>query len=149
METGLEQAEKGEEPPQKRILIVDDEEQIRYFLGLNLSGEGYIVDTAENGEEAIQKLDSENPPDLVLLDLSMPGIDGYGVLSRMDKLKIKAPVLIFSTQGDAIIKDNKRMGLEEFQEEYPKVKIQGILRKPDDILEGGILRIIHATLKKP
>lgn len=147
METDPEQAVKGEGPPQKRILIVDDEEQIRYFLGLDLSGKGYIVDTAENGEEAIQKLDSENPPDLVLLDLNMPGIDGYGVLSRMDKLKIKPPVLIFSTQGDTITRNNKRMGLGEFRGEYPEANVQGILKKPDDV--GEIPRIVHETLENP
>ncbi len=64
-----------------RILVVDDEYLIRWTLQQNLEKEGYEVLLAETGEEALEKLQGE-APDLMLLDIKLPGMDGYEVLER-------------------------------------------------------------------
>jgi len=65
-----------------RILVVDDEPQIRKALSVNLTARGYEVDLAESGEEALARAAS-NPPDLVLLDIGLPGIDGVAVVEGL------------------------------------------------------------------
>src|SRR3990172_130574 len=67
---------------EERILVVDDEYLIRWTLQQNLEKEGYQVILAETGEEAINKLEAE-APDLVLLDVKLPGMDGFEVLEKM------------------------------------------------------------------
>jgi two-component system, NtrC family, response regulator AtoC len=59
-----------------RILVVDDEYLIRWTLQQNLAKEGYEVFMAESGEEALCKVEGE-APDILLLDIKMPGMDGY------------------------------------------------------------------------
>jgi len=67
---------------EERILVVDDEYLIRWTLQQNLEKEGYQVILAESGEEALVKLEGE-APDLVLLDIKLPGMDGFEVLEKM------------------------------------------------------------------
>lgn len=67
-----------------RILVVDDEPDIRMLVRITLDGEGYDVVEASNGEEALEQIAREEP-DLVFLDLRMPGIDGWGVLDRLSE----------------------------------------------------------------
>jgi len=66
-------------PGGARVLVVDDEPQIRRALATNLKVRGYLVDVAENGEEAL-RLAAERRPDAVILDLGLPGIDGIEVV---------------------------------------------------------------------
>jgi len=68
-----------------RILVVDDEYLIRWTLQQNLAKEGYEVILAESGEEALVKV-AEEAPDIVLLDIKMPGMDGYEVLEKAIKI---------------------------------------------------------------
>ena len=68
-----------------RILVVDDEYLIRWTLQQNLTKEGYEVILAESGEEALVKVEEE-APDIVLLDINMPGMDGYEVLEKAIKI---------------------------------------------------------------
>ena len=65
-----------------RILVIEDEERIRQFLQRGLSFEGYRVDTAADGQMGLE-LARENPPDLVLLDIMLPGMDGIEVCRRL------------------------------------------------------------------
>jgi two-component system, OmpR family, response regulator MprA len=65
-----------------RILIIEDEDRIRQFLQRGLSFEGYRVDAAADGNAGLE-LARENPPDLVLLDIMLPGIDGIEVCRRL------------------------------------------------------------------
>jgi DNA-binding response OmpR family regulator len=80
-----------------RLLIVDDEEDIREILQFNLENEGYIVDTASSGEEALEKLSPEHK--LILLDVMMGGISGFHVAERLRKDNIQTPI-IFLTARD-------------------------------------------------
>jgi DNA-binding response OmpR family regulator len=82
----------------KRILIVDDEEDIRDILMFNLESEGYLIETAKSGESALNKL-KEQPFDLVLLDIMMEGISGLHVAEKMRKdLKLKTPIVFLTAK---------------------------------------------------
>ncbi len=75
-------AEQRVSPPQARILVVDDEEGMREFLGILLQKEGYLVDVAPSGKEALARLGSQRF-DLVITDLKMPGMSGIEILNRI------------------------------------------------------------------
>jgi len=79
----------------KRILLVDDEESIQLLYREEFEEEGYIVDLAHDGAEALAKL-KKNPPDLVLLDINMPGMNGIEVLRQMKELQASLPVILNS-----------------------------------------------------
>jgi len=68
--------------PKEKILVVDDEDDILDLVGYNLTREGYRVRTAVRGEEALRKI-KEDPPDLILLDLMLPDIDGFDVCKEL------------------------------------------------------------------
>ncbi|MBN1254203.1 MAG: response regulator [Deltaproteobacteria bacterium] len=83
----------------KKILVVDDEEGIRLLYKEELEEEGYEVELARGGEEALTKL-SESKPDIVVLDLKMPGMGGMEVLERVRKQDKDLPVVICTAYGD-------------------------------------------------
>ena len=82
----------------KKILVVEDEPDIRELLGNYLSNEGYTVCLAEDGVEAIS-LFSKEQPDLVILDIMIPKIDGYGVCEVIKK-QSDVPIIFLSALGD-------------------------------------------------
>ena len=95
-----------------RILVVDDEYLIRWTLQQNLEKEGYEVLLAETGEEALDKV-KEEAPDLVLLDIKLPGMDGYEVLEKA--LKIDQSIIpIMITAFEDVEKVVKAMRLGAF-----------------------------------
>ena len=83
----------------EKILLVDDEQSILHSLGGALRDEGYRVSCARSGEEALEELQQE-PPDALLLDIWMPGIDGLAVLERVKQLVPHLPVIIISGHGN-------------------------------------------------
>jgi len=76
----------------KRILVVEDEEGLRLLYKEELEAEGYEVLTAQNGREAIQKLEEE--PDLIILDIVMPVMDGMEALGRIVGRERKIPIIL-------------------------------------------------------
>lgn len=82
-----------------RILVVDDEADVRQLLSRVLKDSGYDVDTACDGGEALAKL-AESRPDLMLLDLMMPGVDGWGVLGELKKETSPPPVVLVTASAD-------------------------------------------------
>jgi DNA-binding response OmpR family regulator len=82
-----------------RILIVDDEYPLLQQLQQIFEGQRYIVETAMDGEEALDKL-FENPFDVIILDIMMPKIDGLTVLEQARKAGIDTPVLMLTAKGD-------------------------------------------------
>ncbi|MDH4229353.1 MAG: response regulator [Nitrospirota bacterium] len=85
--------------PKKTVFVVDDEESIRLFLREELVEEGYDVTTFPNGEEVLTVLESGRP-DLLLLDIRMPGIDGIKVLQRAKQKYPDLPVILCSAYSD-------------------------------------------------
>ena len=81
-----------------KILVVDDEASIVTMLAYNLKKEGYDVVTAEDGEVALEKFESENP-DLLLLDIMMPKMDGYEVCRKIRE-KSNVPIIMLTAKSD-------------------------------------------------
>jgi DNA-binding response OmpR family regulator len=84
-----------------RVLVVDDAEGIRAFLANLLELEGYDVDTAEDGRSALALLEGGAAPDVILLDVMLPGIDGLETLRRVRALDARVPVVMLSVIGKA------------------------------------------------
>jgi DNA-binding response OmpR family regulator len=84
----------------KKILIIEDDKFLRELISMKLRKEGYTIVEAVDGEEGEKKI-KEEKPDLVLLDLILPGIDGFEVLSRIkeDPTVSSIPVIILSNLG--------------------------------------------------
>lgn len=96
-----------------RILVVDDEPSITEFVSYNLRKEGYEVAVAENGDEALA-LARTHPFDLVVLDVMLPGIDGYEVCRRL-RVESSVPVLFLSARDTEL---DKVVGLEIGGDDY-------------------------------
>ncbi|MBZ9533830.1 response regulator transcription factor [Cytobacillus oceanisediminis] len=97
----------------KKILIVEDELAISMVLGAYIENAGYDVDYAYNGEEALQKLEEETPA-LILLDIMMPYVDGWSVLSFIRK-KSACPVIMLTALSDT---EQKLKGFENGADDY-------------------------------
>lgn len=100
----------------KRILVVDDEEHIVELIKFNLEKEGCNVTTANNGTDAL-KIAKEKQPDLILLDLMLPGIDGLEVCRRVrkDGEISEIPIIMITAKGEEI---DKILGLELGADDY-------------------------------
>lgn len=97
----------------RRILVVDDEQRMARFVRLNLEHDGFIVEEAYNGLDAINRL-RDVMPDLVMLDVMMPDIDGFEVL-RMIREFSQVPVIMLTAKGE---EDDKVKGLELGADDY-------------------------------
>ena len=87
----------------KTILAVDDESSIIDLLKFNIEKEGYNFISASDGEEGLQKVINEKP-DLVLLDVMLPKMDGLSVCRRIRQEQINVPVIMLSARGEEIDK---------------------------------------------
>ena len=83
----------------KKILVVDDEESIRFLYREELEEEGFIVEVAKNGEEALAKIPLFKP-DLITLDIKMPGMSGIETLKRIRESERKLPIIMCSAYGE-------------------------------------------------
>lgn len=115
------------------ILVVDDEASIRRILETRLKMVGYDVVTAEDGEEALAAF-SKNNPDLVILDVMMPKLDGYGVTREIRRVS-EVPIIILTALGDV---SERITGLELGADDYvikpfsPKeleARVKAVLRR--------------------
>lgn len=99
------------------VLAIDDDAVIRRLLKLRLELKGYAVDTAESGIEVIRRLEelSAAPPDLVICDVYMPGMDGYGVCRALRAAGWKMPFLFLTNKGDSA---DKVRGFESGADDY-------------------------------
>lgn len=118
----------------KKILVVDDEKNIRLLLKEELSDEGYEVATAENGEETLRMI-QEDKPDLVTLDIKMPGENGLIVLRKIREIEYDLPVIIcsaysiYKTDFSAVAADYyviKSSGFEELKSKIREVLDQSV-----------------------
>ena len=139
----------------KKILIVDDEKDILEFLGYNLRKEGYEVIEAKTGDEALH-LVKNNIPDLIILDVMMPGIDGIETCQSMREMpKLKDTLIIFLTARNEDF--SQIAGLDAGADDYvskpikPKVflsRIKAIFRRnqtQSDLESYGDVEINYDT----
>ena len=96
-----------------KVLVIDDEKQIADIIKFNLEKEGYIVETANDGQEGIDKVYRWNP-DLVILDIMMPIKDGFQVLKEI-RVDYKFPVIMLTAKEEEV---DKVLGLELGADDY-------------------------------
>jgi len=114
----------ADQPP-ARVLIVDDELHNRQLLEVMLTPEGFFLQTATSGEEALEMV-AQQPPDLILLDIMMPGMDGYQVAGKIKSNRATAniPVIMVTALDD---RQSRMFGLSAGAEDF--------LTKPVDRVE--------------
>ena len=98
-----------------RVLVVDDERAVRESLQRALELEGYDVELAADGEEAIERLTVTAPADAVILDVLMPGIDGLEVCRRLRAAGSSVPVLMLTARAEV---DSRVAGLDAGADDY-------------------------------
>ncbi len=116
-----------------KILIVDDEKNICELLKLYIEKEGFEAQTANDGEEALKKFDSF-APDLMLLDIMLPGLDGWQVCREIRKKSTK-PIIMLTAKGEVF---DKVLGLELGADDY--------ITKPFEAKE--VIARINAVLRR-
>jgi heavy metal response regulator len=97
-----------------KILIVEDEKKVASFVKKGLQEEGYVVDAVHDGEEGL-RLGLENTYDLIILDIYLPKMDGFAVLTTLRQEKVATPVLLLTVR--ATIED-KVLGLDSGADDY-------------------------------
>lgn len=97
----------------KRILVIDDEIGIVEFLEINLLKAGFLVEKAYSGQEALEKAKNK-PPDLILMDLMLPDIDGFELCQAMRYIT-QSPIIIITAKGEDT---DKIIGLETGADDY-------------------------------
>lgn len=117
-----------------RILVIEDEHNLALGIRANLEVEGYDVVVAENGETALDEIASRSP-DLIILDLMLPGIDGYEVLSTLRARGLDTSVLILSARAEEI---DKVRGFRAGADDY--------VTKPFGVME--LLLRVQALLRR-
>jgi two-component system, OmpR family, response regulator MprA len=98
-----------------KILVVDDERAVRDSLRRALELEGYAVELAADGEEALTRLESNSEPDAVILDVLMPGLDGLEVCRRLRSSGKELPVLMLTARDEV---ENRVAGLDAGADDY-------------------------------
>ena len=120
----------------KRLLVIEDEEHLANGLKFNLEAEGYTVDIEENGEIALERLlKGSNSVDLVLLDVMLPGLDGFEVVQKLRNAGKFVPVVMLTARGHT---DDVLRGFELGADDYLTkpfdlpillARIQGLFRR--------------------
>ncbi|MBJ6723320.1 response regulator transcription factor [Geomesophilobacter sediminis] len=134
----------SEEKPQ--ILLVEDEIHLARGITFNLEQEGYLVSHVESGEEALEKVKVERF-ELIILDVMLPGIDGYQVCREVRTLDARVPILMLTARGD---ESDRIAGLAQGADDYIAkpfnlkeflLRVSGMLRRsswyrPEPVEEG-------------
>ena len=141
--------------PGEKILVVDDEENIRELVRYNLAREGYQVTTVGSGEEALKQVSSK-PPDLIVLDLMLPGMDGFDVCRQLknDSRTAHIPIVMLTVKGE---ESDIVVGLELGADDYitkpfsPKVllaRLKAVLRRreKEPVGEADVMTIGDLTI---
>ncbi len=105
LETFLDRSGPGGRPSGPLVLVVDDDARLREFVRVNLELEGYTVREASSAEDALDAIEDQAPA-LVLLDVVMPGVDGWQMLQRMQERYGSIPVIMFSGKVDPATADD-------------------------------------------
>ncbi len=147
---------------EKRILIVDDDDEIRELLEFDVRASGYFVDTARDGMEGLNKA-LNNTYDLILLDVMMPKMNGFDVCKNIRQAKLAIPILMLTAKGTI---DDKTEGFDCGADDYlvkpfdiqeVLLRIRVLLRRnqivedktalSDEVLKAGDIEIFPETLE--
>jgi CheY-like chemotaxis protein len=112
---------KADRTAHNRVLIADDDPTVRGSLAAVLESEGYVVDEARNGIEAVTRA-IQNAPDLVLLDLNMPHCDGWNAFSQLDWVTPLLPVIVITARPNQY-QEAVRLGVDGFMEKPLNIPI--------------------------
>lgn len=136
----------------KRVLIVDDEPRYLRLLEANLRTEGYEVVTAQDGQQALEIFSSQ-PVDLILLDIMMPRLDGFGTTQRIREFS-NVPIIILTAKGE---EQDRVRGLDLGADDYLVkpfsatellARVRAVLRRAQLPAEGGQARFFtHDNLR--
>jgi two-component system response regulator MprA len=136
-----------------KILVVDDERAVRESLKRALELEGYEIELAGDGEDALRRLETEAQPDAVILDVLMPGADGLEVCRRLRKSGSQLPVLMLTARAEV---ENRVAGLDAGADDYVTkpfalaellARLRALLRRTsDDDGAGELLRFADLEL---
>src|SRR5213079_588021 len=131
-----------------RILVVDDERAVRESLRRALQLEGYEIELAADGREALSLLADEDPqPDAVILDVLMPGVDGLEVCRRLRAAGNHVPVLMLTARDEV---ENRVAGLDAGADDYVTkpfaleellARVRALLRRTTDT-DGGEVEVL-------
>ncbi|MCM3173187.1 MULTISPECIES: response regulator transcription factor [Paenibacillus] len=133
------------------ILIVDDDEKIVSMLRRGLAFEGYEVQTASNGAEGLSKL-MDKEPDIVVLDVMMPQIDGFEVCRRLREAGSKVPVLMLTAKDEV---QSRVTGLDTGADDYLVkpfaleellARVRALLRRKADIVDKQDNRLMYEDI---
>src|SRR5689334_9776511 len=132
--------------PKPRILVIDDEAPIRDSLKMTLEYEGYDVIGAATGQEGLNLAERE-APDLVLLDVKMPGMDGLEVLDRLRNMNDTVPVIVVSGHGtiSTAVEATKKGAFDFIEKPFASDRVIVSLR---NAIDQRRLRDENKTLKK-
>jgi len=134
-----------------RILVVEDERKVANFVSQGLQEEGHTVEVAKDGESALDLLRHSPPYDLIVLDVMLPRLDGFGVLRAARTARVTSPVLML-TARDAVV--DKVAGLDAGADDYLTkpfsfdeflARVRALLRRADGRREP-VLRLADLTL---
>jgi DNA-binding response OmpR family regulator len=109
------------QPAHNHVLIADDDSVVRGSLAAVLESEGYVVDEARNGIEAVTRA-MEHTPDLVLLDLNMPHWDGWTAFAKLDRVRPLVPVIVITARPQQY-QEAVRLGVDAFMEKPLNIPI--------------------------
>jgi two-component system OmpR family response regulator len=136
----------------RRVLVVDDEENVTHLVSSALRFDGFETVTADNGQSALAAV-AESDPDLVVLDVMMPGMDGLGVLQNLRAAGSQVPVIFLTARDSASDRiGGLRAGADDyvvkpFSVEELLARVHAVLRRaaPEDARDG-VLRIADLEL---
>src|SRR5437879_11331277 len=109
------------DPTGRPVLVVDDDKAVRDVVLMTLLLEGYPVREAADGAEAIQAI-GQDPPSLVVLDMQMPGLDGWGVAAELRARHLNPPILVMTAGRNA-------------QQAAQDIRAAGFVGKPFEVAE--------------
>jgi two-component system, OmpR family, response regulator MprA len=138
-----------------KIMVVDDERPVRESLRRALELEGYEIELAENGGDALERLEGESQPDALVLDVLMPGIDGLEVCRRLRREGNQLPVLMLTARAEV---ENRVAGLDAGADDYLTkpfaleellARLRALLRRAAqdgrEVLRFGDLELVPGT----
>jgi two-component system, OmpR family, response regulator MprA len=135
-----------------KILVVDDERAVRESLRRALELEGYEIELAADGSEALYRLEGSEEPDAMILDLLMPGVDGLEVCRRVRGSGSKLPVLMLTARTEV---ENRVAGLDAGADDYVTkpfaleellARVRALLRRTTEGDDGELLRFADLEL---